>query len=123
MWKAILGAWLRRERGLLPAQVLCIQGFLACRSHADRVMLLVEMMANSGCPCFKAGARAVRCLAPPSSQPCLVDCRCVRCGWSHVSALPSTVQDVWSRLVKAQGPCLMRCRRDTLKAFCAGSCL
>jgi phosphatidylinositol 4-kinase len=41
------------------AQVLCIQGFLACRKHADRIILLVEMMANSGCPCFKAGPRAV----------------------------------------------------------------
>ena len=44
----------------MAGQVLCIQGFLACRSQADRIMLLVEMMAASGCPCFKAGARAVR---------------------------------------------------------------
>ncbi|KAK9814469.1 hypothetical protein WJX72_006450 [[Myrmecia] bisecta] len=41
-------------------KVMCIQGFLACRKHADRVILLVEMMAGSGCPCFKAGARAVQ---------------------------------------------------------------
>ncbi|EIE18937.1 phophatdylinositol 4-kinase [Coccomyxa subellipsoidea C-169] len=40
-------------------KVLCIQGFLASRKHADRIILLVEMMAASGCPCFKAGARAV----------------------------------------------------------------
>ena len=43
-------------------QVLCIQGFLACRKHADRIILLVEMMQNSGCPCFKAGPRAVAAL-------------------------------------------------------------
>ena len=41
------------------AQVLCIQGFLACRKHADRVLLLVEMMAGSGFPCFKS-ARTVQ---------------------------------------------------------------
>lgn len=40
-------------------QVLCIQGFLACRKHADRVVLLVEMMQGSGCPAFKAGPRCV----------------------------------------------------------------
>ena len=40
-------------------QVLCIQGFLACRKHADRVLLLVEMMQGSGCPAFKAGARCI----------------------------------------------------------------
>lgn len=38
---------------VVRAQVLCIQGFLVCRKHADRIILLVEMMANSGCPCFK----------------------------------------------------------------------
>ena len=43
-------------------QVLCIQGFLACRKHADRIILLVEMMQGSGCPCFKAGPRAVTAL-------------------------------------------------------------
>lgn len=41
------------------SQVLCIQGFLACRKHADRVLLLVEMMQGSGCPAFKAGARCI----------------------------------------------------------------
>lgn len=41
-------------------QVLCIQGFLACRKHADRVILLVEMMQGSGCPAFKAGPRCVQ---------------------------------------------------------------
>lgn len=43
-------------------QVLCIQGFLACRKHADRIILLVDMMSASGCPCFKAGARCVSAL-------------------------------------------------------------
>lgn len=40
-------------------KVLCIQGFLACRKHADRIVLLVEMMQGSGCPAFKAGPRCV----------------------------------------------------------------
>ena len=43
-------------------QVLCIQGFLACRKHADRIILLVDMMSTSGCPCFKAGPRCVTAL-------------------------------------------------------------
>lgn len=34
-------------------KVLMIQGFLALRKHADRILLLVEMMQGSGCPCFK----------------------------------------------------------------------
>lgn len=59
--------------------MLCIQGFLACRSHADRIMLLVEMMANSGCPCFKAGARAVRPLARLCLLACTNECCGVQC--------------------------------------------
>jgi phosphatidylinositol 4-kinase len=43
-------------------KVLCIQGFLACRKHADRIILLVDMMSNSGCPAFKTGPRAVKSL-------------------------------------------------------------
>ena len=43
-------------------QVLCIQGFLACRKHADRIILLVDMMSTSGCPAFKAGPRAIQAL-------------------------------------------------------------
>lgn len=43
--------------------MLCIQGFLAARKHADRIILLAEMMQNSGCPCFKGGgAKAVAAL-------------------------------------------------------------
>lgn len=29
---------------LFVSQVLCIQGFLTCRKHAERIILLVEMM-------------------------------------------------------------------------------
>ena len=43
-------------------QVLMIQGFLACRKHHDRLMLLVKMLAKSGLPCFKAGDRAIKAL-------------------------------------------------------------
>lgn len=50
------------HKPLAPAQVLMIQGFLVCRKHADRILLLVEMMQHSGCPCFKAGPRAVQAL-------------------------------------------------------------
>ena len=48
------------EGSLQWLQVLCIQGFLACRKHADRIILLVEMMQGSGCPAFKAGPRCVQ---------------------------------------------------------------
>ena len=41
-------------------KVLCIQGYLACQKHAERILLLVEMMAHSGCPCFKAGPKVVQ---------------------------------------------------------------
>jgi phosphatidylinositol kinase/protein kinase (PI-3 family) len=41
-------------------KVLCIQGFLTCRKHAERIILLVEMMQDSGCPCFKGGPRTIQ---------------------------------------------------------------
>lgn len=41
-------------------QVLMIQGFLAVRKHSDRISLLVEMMVQSGCPCFKSKVAAVQ---------------------------------------------------------------
>jgi hypothetical protein len=44
------------------AQVLCIRGFLAARKHADRILLLVEMLGTSGFPCFKAGIKTVYAL-------------------------------------------------------------
>ncbi|RDY07116.1 Phosphatidylinositol 4-kinase beta 1, partial [Mucuna pruriens] len=40
-------------------KVLCIQGFLTCRKHAERIILLVEMLQDSGFPCFKGGARTI----------------------------------------------------------------
>lgn len=43
-------------------QVLCIRGFLAARKHADRILLLVEMLGTSGFPCFKAGIKTVYAL-------------------------------------------------------------
>jgi len=40
-------------------KVLCIQGYLAVRKHAERIISLVEMMSASGCPCFKAGPKVL----------------------------------------------------------------
>jgi phosphatidylinositol 4-kinase len=40
-------------------KVLCIQGYLALRRHAERILLLVEMMSASGTPCFKAGPKVL----------------------------------------------------------------
>ncbi|CAI5491560.1 unnamed protein product [Closterium sp. Naga37s-1] len=40
-------------------KVLCIQGFLTCRKHAERILLLVEMMQQTRCPCFKAKHRVL----------------------------------------------------------------
>lgn len=41
-------------------KLLMIQGFLAVRRHSDRITLLVEMMSDSGCPCFKNKVTAVQ---------------------------------------------------------------
>ncbi|CAA2970128.1 phosphatidylinositol 4-kinase beta 1-like [Olea europaea subsp. europaea] len=41
-------------------KVLCIQGFLTCRKHAERIILLVEMLQDSGFPCFKGGTRTIQ---------------------------------------------------------------
>lgn len=41
-------------------KVLCIQGFLTCRKHAERIILLVEMLQDSGFPCFKGGQRTIQ---------------------------------------------------------------
>jgi len=40
-------------------KVLCIQGFLAARKHADRILLLAEMMQGSNMPCFKGGVKVL----------------------------------------------------------------
>lgn len=42
--------------------MLCIRGFLAARKHADRIMLLVEMMAGSAFPCYRAGSKTAQAL-------------------------------------------------------------
>ena len=56
--------WIKpqNETSLPHAQVLCIRGFLAARKHADRILLLVEMLGTSGFPCFKAGPKTVYAL-------------------------------------------------------------
>ena len=41
-------------------KALCIQGYLAVREHAERIVLLVEMMGASGCPCFNAGPKVIK---------------------------------------------------------------
>ncbi len=57
------GVTRRRNRSTAdPHQVLMILGFLAVRTHSERILLLVKTMARSGFPCFKAGDRAVKAL-------------------------------------------------------------
>ena len=72
-------------------KVLIIQGFLAVRRHAERIILLVEMMADSGCPCFKNRNAAVqgvkRRMALGLAEPVLVD---------TVLGLISDSLDAWS---------------------------
>ena len=41
-------------------KALCIQGYLAVREHAERIVLLVQMMGASGCPCFTAGPKVIK---------------------------------------------------------------
>eukprot|EP00210_Caulerpa_lentillifera_P002705 g2585.t1 len=43
-------------------KVLCIQGFLICRKHFDRIVLVCDIMSKAGFPCFKAGDRAIKAL-------------------------------------------------------------
>ena len=43
-------------------KALCIQGYLAVREHAERIVLLVQMMGASGCPCFTAGPKVIKLL-------------------------------------------------------------
>ena len=40
-------------------KVLMIQGFVAICKHSDRVVELVSMMSESGCPCFRNKQLAV----------------------------------------------------------------
>lgn len=72
-------------------KILIIQGFLAVRKHSERIVLLVEMMADSGCPCFKNRISAVqgvkRRLALGLAEPALID---------MVLGLISDSLDAWS---------------------------
>ena len=40
-------------------QMLLVQGLLALRPHAEQMVALARSMRHSGCPCFKAGDRAI----------------------------------------------------------------
>lgn len=41
-------------------KALVIHGFTAVRKHAARIVLLVQMMGDSGCPCFSAGPKVLK---------------------------------------------------------------
>ncbi|KAJ7543072.1 hypothetical protein O6H91_09G024200 [Diphasiastrum complanatum] len=71
-------------------KVLCIQGFLACRKHAERIILLVEMMQDSGCPCFRGGSRTIQNLRKRFHLS-LTEEQCV----SLVLSLISSSLDAW----------------------------
>jgi hypothetical protein len=65
-------------------KVLCIQGYLAVRKHAERIILLVEMMSASGCPCFKAGAKVMNNLRKRFNLGCTEE-QCVEIMLSMIS--------------------------------------
>lgn len=65
-------------------KVLCIQGYLAVRKHAERIILLVEMMSSSGCPCFKAGAKVMNNLRKRFNLGCTEE-QCVEIMLSMIS--------------------------------------
>ncbi|PIA47664.1 hypothetical protein AQUCO_01400343v1 [Aquilegia coerulea] len=71
-------------------KVLCIQGFLTCRKHAERIILLVEMMQDSGYPCFKGGPRTIQNLRKRFHLS-LTEEQCV----SVVLSLISSSLDAW----------------------------
>ncbi|KAJ3671639.1 hypothetical protein LUZ60_007718 [Juncus effusus] len=71
-------------------KVLCIQGFLTCRKHAERVILLVEMLEDSGFPCFKGGPRTIQNLRKRFHLS-LTEEQCV----SLVLSLISSSLDAW----------------------------
>ncbi|GJY39496.1 phosphatidylinositol 4-kinase beta 1 isoform X3, partial [Tanacetum coccineum] len=71
-------------------QVLCIQGFLTCRKHAERIILLVEMLQDSGFPCFKGGPRTIQNLRKRFHLS-LTEEQCV----SLVLSLISSSLDAW----------------------------
>ena len=71
-------------------KILMIQGFIAIRKHSDRLLELVSMMSDSGCPCFKNKVLAVeglrKRLAPGLSEEALV---------KHVLTLIGDSLDAW----------------------------
>ncbi|XP_058097330.1 phosphatidylinositol 4-kinase beta 1-like isoform X2 [Magnolia sinica] len=71
-------------------KVLCIQGFLTCRKHAERIILLVEMLHDSGFPCFKGGPRTIENLRKRFHLS-LTEEQCV----SLVLSLISSSLDAW----------------------------
>ncbi|KAL7230320.1 hypothetical protein ACSBR2_008756 [Camellia fascicularis] len=71
-------------------KVLCIQGFLTCRKHAERIILLVEMLQDSGFPCFKGGPRTIQNLRKRFHLS-LTEEQCV----SLVLSLISSSLDAW----------------------------
>ncbi|XP_047330489.1 phosphatidylinositol 4-kinase beta 1 [Impatiens glandulifera] len=71
-------------------KVLCIQGFLTCRKHAERIILLVEMLEDSGFPCFKGGPRCIQNLRKRFHLS-LTEEQCV----SLVLSLISSSLDAW----------------------------
>mmetsp|Transcript_19596 Transcript_19596/g.54591 ORF Transcript_19596/g.54591 Transcript_19596/m.54591 type:complete len:316 (+) Transcript_19596:179-1126(+) len=71
-------------------KVLVIQGFLACRKHHDRLLLMVRMMSRSGFPCFKQGERSVKALEK-RFQLHLTEVQCVQ----SVLGLISDSLDAW----------------------------
>ncbi|XP_023635901.1 phosphatidylinositol 4-kinase beta 1 isoform X1 [Capsella rubella] len=71
-------------------KVLCIQGFLTCRKHAERIILLVEMLQDSGFPCFKGGLRTIQNLRKRFHLS-LTEEQCV----SLVLSLISSSLDAW----------------------------
>ncbi|KAK7410884.1 hypothetical protein VNO78_02080 [Psophocarpus tetragonolobus] len=71
-------------------KVLCIQGFLTCRKHAERIILLVEMLQDSCFPCFKGGPRTIQNLRKRFHLN-LTEEQCV----SLVLSLISSSLDAW----------------------------
>ncbi|KAL1196304.1 Phosphatidylinositol 4-kinase beta 2 [Cardamine amara subsp. amara] len=71
-------------------KVLCIQGFLTCRKHAEQIILLVEMLQDSGFPCFKGGPRTIQNLRKRFHLS-LTEEQCV----SLVLSLISSSIDAW----------------------------
>ena len=65
-------------------KVLCIQGYLAVRKHAERIITLVEMMSASGCPCFKAGPKVLSNLRRRFNLGCTEE-QCVEIMLSMIS--------------------------------------